>query len=141
MVLMPWDPAIESGVPAIDKDHHRLVDLLNAAYAKMMSGEGVEAAIRMTNELHDILARHCADEERLMRKIGYPKADEHQQIHQNLLLKFSALEKRIEAGDHDAAPELFKFLAEWLKAHTYRHDLAFVEYGKSKGHADLLMAS
>ncbi len=139
MVLMPWDPKIESGVPAIDRDHRRLVDLLNAAYAAMMSGEGLDAAIRMANELHEILAQHCADEERLMQRIGYPKTAEHHQIHQDLLVKFGGLEKRMVAGDRDAGPELFKFLADWLKAHTYRHDLAFVEYARSKGHSGVLM--
>ncbi len=140
MVLLPWDPAIESGVPAIDRDHRRLVDLLNAAYAGMMSGDGLEAALRMANDLREILARHCADEERLMQRIGYPQAAEHRRIHQELLQKFAALEARMAAGDGDAGPELFKFLAEWLKVHTYRQDLAFVEYARSRGHADLLMA-
>ncbi len=141
MVLLAWDAKIESGVPSVDRDHHRLVDLLNAAYAAMMSGEGLEAAVRMVADLHDILARHCADEEALMQRIGYPKAGEHRQIHQKLLAKFDGLEARMIAGDGDAGPELFKFLAEWLKTHTYRDDRAFIEYGRSKGHAAVLMAS
>ena len=141
MVLMPWDPKIESGVPAIDQDHHRLVDLLNAAYAKMMSGDGLEAAIQMLDDLREIAARHFADEERLMHKIGYPDLAEHRSIHQDLLAKFAVLEGRMAANEPDAGPALFKFLADWLKSHTYRQDLAFVEFARSQGRNDLLMAS
>ena len=141
MKLIEWSDDIACGVPSVDTDHRNMVDLLNRAYADMMTGAGGQAATRIVTELGAMIDKHFADEERLMSRIGYPNLDQHRKIHKKLLARFEELRGRYEAGDANSGKEMFEYLAEWLRNHTNKHDKAFVDYARSKGKGSSLMAA
>ena len=138
MKLVEWRNELACGVAEIDRDHRKLVDLLNGAYAKMMTGEGGQATLTLANELSKLAARHFADEERLMNRIGYPGLAGHKKIHQDMIDRFGVLFGRFKQGDKSAGKDLFDYLAAWLQEHTFKQDRAFVEYAKKEGKAAML---
>ena len=141
MKLVEWSNDLACGVAEVDRDHRKLVDLLNDAYGRMMTGEGGQVAITVANELSGLAARHFADEERLMSRIGYPGLAGHKKIHQDLLDRFGQLFDRFKRGDKGAGTDLFEYLAGWLKEHTFKQDRAFVEFAKKNGKSSLLRAA
>ncbi len=141
MKLLDWNAEVACGVPSIDRDHHRMVDLLNDAYRAMMSGDGVEAGIRIVRDLGEMITRHFADEEKLMGRIAYPGLAKHRRIHEELLGRFTELKRQFERNQADAGPALFNFVANWLKEHTYTQDRAFAEFARSQGRITEVMAA
>ena len=141
MKLIEWSDDIICGVPAVDRDHRHLVDLLNKAYGQMMTGEAAEAGIELVEALGELIERHFADEERIMARIDYPALADHKRIHKELVERFLQLKSEMEQGKGDAAQKLFTFLAQWLKDHTYKQDKAFVLFAKKNGKTADVMAA
>jgi methyl-accepting chemotaxis protein len=141
MKLVEWSDDLACGVTEVDRDHRKLVDLLNDAYGRMMTGEGGQAALSLANELSVLAARHFADEERLMGRIGFPGITAHKKMHQDLLDRFGPLLERYKRGDNGAGKDLFEYLAGWLKEHTFKQDRAFVEFARKNGKTDIFRAA
>ncbi|WP_316977808.1 bacteriohemerythrin [Shumkonia mesophila] len=141
MKLMDWSDDMACGVAEIDRDHRRLVDLVNEAYAQMMTGDGAQAAGKLVGDLGSLAARHFADEERLMSRIVYPRLDQHMKMHKDLLDRYDRLRIRFASGDESAGKDLFVYLADWLKEHTFKQDRAFVEYARQQGKERMLRAA
>ena len=135
--LLEWTDDLVCGIAEIDRDHRRLVDMANDAYGQMMAGEGI-AAGPLVKELGSLVVQHFTDEERVMSRIGYPDVAQHKKIHQDLVERFDALRRRFENGDKDAGKDLFVYLAEWLKDHTFNQDRAFIAFARKRGKENLL---
>ena len=141
MRLVDWSSDLDCGVAEIDREHRKMVDLLNDAYSRMMTGEGMSAALSLANNLSSLAARHFADEEKLMGRIGYPGVAHHKVAHKDLLTRFTALKQRFERGDQSAGRELFEYFAGWFKDHELNQDRAFIEFARKNGKAGLLRAA
>ena len=141
MRLVEWSDDLDCGVPEIDRDHRKMVDLLNDAYGRMMTGEGMSAALSLANTLSSLATRHFAEEEKLMGRLGFPQSDAHRAAHKELLSRFAALKQRFERGDQSAARELFEYFADWFKDHELNQDRAFIEFARKNGKASLLRAA
>ncbi len=140
VALIDWSNDLLCGIPSIDNDHRELVDLLNTAYHQMMTGDGQDTTGHIATELGNLIERHFADEERLMARIQYPHLHHHADVHRTLEGQFRQLQSKIQQGTPGAGEEMFHFLANWLKNHTYKHDLEFVEFAKSTNQVRLLEA-
>jgi len=141
MKLVEWSDEFSCGAASIDRDHRRLVDLVNDAYGRMMTGEGGQSALSLASELGTITARHFADEETLMKRIGYPQIAGHKRRHVELIARLEDLRRRYQAGEKAAGRELFTYLVDWLKNHTFKDDRAFVEYARKQDKEGLLRAA
>jgi len=133
--LMEWDESIETGIPGIDEHHRELVDILNKAHSQMISGDADASGAHILHELEHVINEHFAEEEGMMKKLGYEKHAEHKQSHDALKHRYAELKARMESGDQTAGEELFAFLANWLRKHTYKFDKDFAVFAREKGHA------
>lgn len=123
-----WHDGYLVGVPAMDRQHRRLFDLMNATYkTSWQSLESVDLD-RNINELVSFAKKHLEDEEVLMRKAGYSGFDQHRGIHQKLLKDIAG---HITAFTHSRAEEdfmkLIVFLKQWLVNHIYHEDKKYSE--------------
>jgi methyl-accepting chemotaxis protein len=128
MKLATWDDALLVGVADIDRHHRKMFDELNGLFARMMHGEGVEAARHMVETLATTMQTHFADEERLMRSGGYPGLAAHHASHQAFLQRFAVLRRDVEAGAPNGDQALFGYVADWLKDHIKEEDKAFATF-------------
>lgn len=126
--LIDWSDAIAVGIPEIDAQHRRLVDLLNALHAVSAGGNHGQTA-RILRELTDYTVTHFAYEERLLEAVGYPDLAAHRASHAALVARVGDITARFEAGRTKLDAELFTFLRSWLNGHirgTDRHYAAYV---------------
>ena len=79
---MTWGKDLEFGIPAIDDEHKRLMDLANRVYTMVKTVDDPKVLMAAFTELRSYAARHFADEEDFMARIGYPDAAEHRRQHQ-----------------------------------------------------------
>ena len=128
--LVVWEDRFAIGIPVIDNEHKRLVELCNELYKVVMSGDNslrnwaVRIALR---ECADYINTHFAHEEQLMLLCGYKDFDMHKREH----TEFSklVLEKctNFDHEDFHFALKLVKFLYGWILSHIAHTDRLFVD--------------
>ncbi len=128
MKLMSWDRDVECGVDAIDDDHRQLMDLMNATYAEMMSGEGLGNPEPLLDKVQALLETHCAAEEQMMVKSAYPQTTNHQRTHRELLERLTLLRRSLQSGRADVGKEIFEHLSAYLREHMLNADIALADH-------------
>jgi diguanylate cyclase (GGDEF)-like protein/hemerythrin-like metal-binding protein len=107
-----WNVAHEVGIPEIDTQHARLVELLNRLSDALRNGEAHDAALR---EVVRFTQFHFATEERLMRSHRYNGAAAHTDMHQRLLEDLRGL---CLDGAGFSVSLIVRYLREWLLRHV-----------------------
>ena len=107
-----WNVAHEVGVPELDEQHARLVELLNKLTDALRNGEAHEAALQ---DVVRYTRFHFATEERLMRDQHYDGAAMHRDMHQRLLEELSGL---CLDGAGVSVSLIVRYLREWLLRHV-----------------------
>lgn len=93
-----WDPRIETGVPAIDREHREFFERIGAFLAGQFIGEGE----REVTEFLPFLLHHCEEhfavEEFFMRTRNYPGFSAHRKEHDAYRRLFSGADARRRQG-------------------------------------------
>jgi hemerythrin-like metal-binding protein len=121
-----WSSALELGHAQIDREHMRLVDILNRLCDATQDGRGRDACVRLVDELIACTREHFAAEEGLMARHGYAPAALHKGQHANLLQDLLDLRSRFEAGTAGPSEALLQSLKDWLTGHILQSDRALV---------------
>ena len=132
MPLLAWNGRLSVGVASIDRQHQKLVSLLNDFYDAAQAGKGKEKLEPLLAARIDYTKVHFAHEEQLFAKTSYPEAAAHKKLHDDLTGQVLALQKRYKDGDKAAlSVEVLKFLKNWLITHIQGADK---EYGPHLAH-------
>ncbi|NPB07057.1 MAG: hemerythrin family protein [Aquificae bacterium] len=131
--VVQWGPELELGIPEIDEQHRRLVEMLNEFYRELEEGHKHEAARRFFEELEQYVNEHFTYEEAFMRKIGFPELERHRKTHELFKKLVKEELKRYESGDEKALREAVALALSWLYTHITRTDRKYAEYLKEKG--------
>ena len=121
-----WNEHYNIGVPIIDKEHKKLLSILNKLFDFGQKEEKSHFACHEAIKyFKDHAIQHFADEETYMASIGYPGLEAHKRIHRDFRQRMlPALEKELEQTDYSAA-SIHHFLgvcAGWLIGHTLIED-------------------
>jgi methyl-accepting chemotaxis protein len=135
MRLVTWDDSLAVGSPEIDNHHRDFIDQLNACFGRMMYGEGGEAAAEMLLMLTATMKEHLADEERLLKRLNYPALAKHVKAHEDFMVRFAELKRKVEAGDSNAATVSFEFVSNWLTQHIQGDDKAAAKFIRERNAA------
>ena len=110
----------------LDKDHRRLVEMVNEISEMLESGETADCQGKVL-EFVSFAKGHFGREERLLTKAGYPGADKHRRHHRQLDEKMQHMVKFSEsAGVNEMAREsLKKELVYFLLDDVITTDLDF----------------
>lgn len=119
--VFEWDTRYETGVPEVDAEHRRLVDLINEVFDSMGHGH-CNGIFKLLEQLQMYASNHFPLEVMYMQKTNYPKMDQHIWAHENFLKK---LRKFHEQRDKDLTRltiQVAVFLNEWLHTHLLDED-------------------
>ena len=128
MAFMEWSASLETGVPEMDRQHRRLVDLVNQLHEAMKSGQGATQVDTVLNGLVAYTRTHFQDEENLLRQRGWSGLPGHLQLHQGLLRQLATFVEAHKAGKRISTLDLSTFLKDWLTKHILQEDR---QYGKA----------
>ena len=112
-----------TGSSLIDGDHRKLVDLVNAFFESMQSGEDTERTARAMGALIAYTREHFAREEAEMQRIRYVALLAHKAEHSKLLRQLIELKEMLDAGGRMNVPAVADFLSEWLRDHILAADM------------------
>lgn len=128
MPLIEWSDALSVGYPEVDKDHQRLVGIVNELHEAVTRKDDRELLEEGLEELIEYTGWHFRHEERLMQEFGYDGLEVHQGIHKRLAIKALDLQAKYEAGDDSIIEELIPFLKDWLTTHIQVTDKALGDF-------------
>lgn len=131
--LIEWTDELSVAVDVFDKEHMKLVDLVNRMHEAMMTGEGKDVIMGVLQDLITYTAEHFKHEEKLMREHNYPGYNVHKQQHETLVQRVLELQKQYKDGTLMLSVEVFNFLRDWLEKHILGSDRKYGPFFNDKG--------
>ncbi len=132
-MAMLWKDAYSVGVAEIDRQHKKLIDMINKLHQAMSQGKGKQVVEPVLADLVNYCATHFKAEEKLMADAGYPELDSHREKHQKMTQKVLALQADVKAGKATITMEVMRFLEQWLDKHILGTDKKYGPHLNAKG--------
>jgi hemerythrin len=128
MPIIQWNQNLSVNVPEIDKQHQRLIKLVNDLHDALHAGKGNDVAAGIIKELVSYTQTHFAYEERQLATANYPDLGNHKTAHAALIKKVEDFAARIAKGQPGVSVQLSAFLGDWLKTHIMGTDKKYAPY-------------
>lgn len=132
MSLMAWKEEYSVGLKDIDKQHMKLIEMVNEVHEAMAVGKSKEVLDQVFKELVDYTRTHFTYEENFLAKIGYPGANAHKGMHAELVGKVFSYKQRIDKGELGVSIDIMKFLRNWLNDHILIEDKKYGRFYSEK---------
>ncbi len=137
MGAITWNDSYSTGLTELDDDHLRLFEIVNNLGEAMDQGRGEHVLGGVLDDTLSYTETHFNHEEGLMEKYGYPKLDEHRDIHEKAMQEILKLHQDYSNGGADITPEKVEhFLHYWFANHFLGEDSKFKRYLFEKGISD-----
>jgi len=124
--LMEWSKYFETGIESIDRQHRKLVDLINdAAPLLLQTGEEAARAVQpLLDGLADYAVNHFRAEEALMVNRGIDSRYNvyHHGIHVAFTNEIALMRRETLANANGTGAHLLRFLISWLSFHILAED-------------------
>jgi hemerythrin len=133
MALFQWDDSFSVNVAEIDKEHQKLVAMINDLNDAMKQGKGKDILAKIIGELFAYAGSHFATEEEYFDKFRYPAAASHKLEHRNFVKKVSEFKDGFEKGQLALTVEVMNFLKDWLRKHIQGIDKKYGPFFNEKG--------
>jgi len=130
--MISWSKSFSVGVGQMDREHQRLVDIINNLYASMRSGRSKDAIGTILDELVDYTKTHFAHEERLMQEAGFGGYNDQKRAHEALVAQVAEIQGKYHAGTA-LGQEVMTFLKNWLLNHIQGMDKLYGPAMNKKG--------
>jgi hemerythrin len=133
MALIQWDNSFSVNITEIDKQHQKLIVLINSLNDAMKEGRGKDVLSQIIDNLFAYAGEHFANEEKYFDKFGYPDAVSHKLEHANFVKKISEFKNGFHNGHLTLTIEVMHFLKDWLKNHIQGIDKKYSPFFIEKG--------
>lgn len=124
MTFFYWNKNFEIGVPAIDAQHRRLVDLINVIATAVTEKAALPDLRALFSQLTEYAATHFHDEELVMTASQLPQAEKeaHRNEHQAFIDKANEMAAQLNLEQAEIAEQILEFLTIWLISHILGSD-------------------
>ena len=130
--LITWDDYYSVGYDLIDKQHKKLVEMINELYSAFISGNAQEKAPEIVNEMIKYTDYHFKTEEAFFEKYNYPEIDVHKAIHKSFVDKVLEVQEGLESKKVTVSYDIMNFLRKWLLEHILQEDKKFGSFFKDR---------
>ncbi len=132
MPIFNFDAEFKLGIPKIDEEHARLVNMLNEMQDLVKLNEKDKACVIFRETMSAFVSSHFDHEEAFMREIGYPRVDEHAQLHRNFKRSMEAVMEKINSMDEAAFRNAMTDTYTWIITHIGKTDRKYASYLKEQ---------
>lgn len=122
----PWNANFETGIPSIDIQHKRLVELINTLARHLAYRSNELTLDQMFREIDAYIEHHFATEEALLHRYlaGDTLLEEHEHTHREFerrMVRFR--HERTEKPANKIYAEVLAYLSHWLALHILDADM------------------
>jgi hemerythrin len=128
MAFFTWNETYSVSHDDFDRQHKRLIDMINELYDAMKQGKGNEALSKLIIGLKGYTVTHFTNEERELAKINYPDLAEQISQHEAFVKKVTEFQNRLSAGKEGLSVEMMNFLKDWLTKHIMGADKKYASF-------------
>lgn len=123
--VFPWNKNFETGIARIDKQHKRLVQLLNLLASHLAYQSDMPTLNNIFNELAEYAAYHFEMEEQVWHRYipGDAWEAQHRAVHSSFVSAvFKLKEEENVKPLHKVVEDILSFLTHWLAFHILESD-------------------
>ena len=131
--FMTFTQSLSVGYNAIDEQHIRWIDLINAVYNSLSSGSSRDVLGKVLKDLVDYTVWHFGFENKMMAEYNYPDKESHMKLHRDFIAEIKNLESRYDSGEEIMGVNVLEFLKDWLSDHIMKIDTKLGAFLESKG--------
>ncbi len=117
MSLITWTNDLSVAVPEMDRQHKKLVDMINNLHDAMKSGQGREVLAKTLRDMVAYANIHFQHEEKMLETAGYSDLAAHKKMHESFRVKADELIAASQSGAQTVTYQVMKFLSNWLVEH------------------------
>jgi hemerythrin len=133
MAIIEWDNSLSVKVAEIDKQHRKLIDLINKLNDAMKGGKGKDILEKIIDELFAYAGGHFATEEKYFDQFKFPESNTHKDKHKEFVKKISEFKNGFDSGKVALTVEVMNFLKDWLRNHIQGTDKKYGPFFNEKG--------
>ncbi len=133
MALITWSSKYSVGIPSIDEQHKKLVEIINELNDAIKSGKSKEVLNHVLTSLVDYTKVHFKYEEELFNKFGYQDKLKHKMVHDKLTKQVVDFYNNYQKGKASISIDLMSFLSKWLVDHIMGEDQKYSDFLKNNG--------
>ena len=127
-LFFPWDDKLITGIAFVDRDHKRLVEMVNTLHQAMKEGKGMKVIGPILDEFVAYTGGHFAREEAVFDKYNFPDTIAHKAIHNKLVDTVLSVVADYKAGNFAVGIDLLMVAKAWLLEHIMGQDMEFVPF-------------
>lgn len=122
--IFPWNANFETGIPIIDKQHKKLIDLLNLLVSHIAYQSDLPTLNLIFDELKDYTQHHFSTEENIWQDYFYDDSwvEWHKHAHTDFVSEVIKIKKESNRSLDETIEEIVKFLTHWLAFHILDSD-------------------
>lgn len=130
MAFMVWSKEFEIGIPEMDKQHQRWLELLNNFYDRLETSNMKDHLLRLIDEAIDYTQYHFSEEEKLMASIGYPAQNDQKKMHQDIRSKIAEYRQKIATDKPLMSMSVTNEFKGWFTHHILEEDRKYADMYK-----------
>jgi hemerythrin len=122
--FVEWIDNYSIGIPLIDSQHRRLIDVTNKLFKGCLGGddEARRFFLKTIHEAVDYVQYHFTTEEKIMARIDYPEYVSHKGQHQDFVRELVAEVQSFQAGKRFVPNMMVRYLRDWVLTHIAMTD-------------------
>lgn len=125
-----WTDDLITGEKVVDFQHKQIFSYLNMLIAAANDEKiHLHTLKKVIDGLIEYTVLHFEDEEKILKKLGYPDLAKHQKIHHNCAKQVLGFKKRFEKNEIKI-DELIDFVKSWVLEHIKKEDMKALRYKK-----------
>jgi len=128
MAYFEWVDELIIDQGNIDKEHRKLVELINDLYDAAFQGLDRVKVGSIMAELVFYTQDHLLNEEEVMAAVGFPDLAAHKRDHVQFLAMLQDIQSKFNLGQTTSATQLAETLKVWLSNHICEADAKLRQY-------------
>lgn len=117
MPLVTWTADLSVGIPELDDQHQKMVEIINKLYDAIVEFRGQSAIAETLESLVTYTKEHFSYEEECMLQCTFAGFPHHKRVHENFTQKVMDLRRKAQEADFVMSVEILEILRDWLVNH------------------------
>jgi hemerythrin len=129
-IFVEWDNRYILGIPLIDSQHKKLLDMTNQLYAGCLMGEekAKEFFRKTIHRAVEYVKYHFSTEEKLFLLVEYPGFAIHKKEHESFISQLIQTARDFDSGKPFIPNAFVRFLRDWILTHIAISDKLYADY-------------
>jgi len=128
--ILKWQDSLSTGIEEIDLQHKKLIKVIDEVYQKSLLDDKEFSQVfpQTVKKLTEYTHYHFEEEERLIKRFGFPGTLEHEAEHRAFTTEVHRQLTSLSKATPNDGYQLYRFLGQWLLSHIARSDMLWAAY-------------